>query len=353
MVKQQGNYDGFRRGMDTVPLNAWYVVAGVEEVGEALLARRVCDIPVVLYRTAAGETVALFDRCPHRWMPLSLGNRIGDEIQCVYHGARYAANGQCTRVPSQDRVPAGLGVRRYPTVERFPFVWIWMGDAEKADPSLVPDCGRIKPHWVQHFNFCYPIEADHLLMLENLMDTSHPTFLHPGEFDDGQLAGAPCRVETGPNLVRLIRDVGTLVPGPGTAGFFQLDPGRPVRQTTITETFAPSLNAIVYQFDYPDEPERPMQEFVALAPITPVSPQSCYHFVASNFSWPTPFTQEQTIQGTLPIIAQDKYALEAVEARRDEALPGEREVHFRADNASLLLRRMIAAMVDAERAERA
>ncbi|WP_313802446.1 aromatic ring-hydroxylating dioxygenase subunit alpha [Sphingobium sp.] len=341
--------EGITRGMDNVPMNAWYVVAGVEEIGADLLSRRVCDIPLVLYRKADGDPVALFDRCPHRWMPLSLGNRLGDEIQCRYHGAQFAASGQCTLIPSQERLPPGLGVRRFPLVDRPPFTWIWMGPEEAADRALIPDPGRVRSDYVQYFNFCYPIEADHLLMLENLMDTSHPTFLHPGSFDDGQLAGAPMRIETGPNLVRLIRDVGVHVPGEGTTRFFELDPGRPVRQTTITETFAPALNVIVYRFDYPDEPERPMKDFVVLAPITPSSPRSCYHFVASCFSWPVGFTREQVTIGTLEIIKDDKLALEAVEARRDEALPGEKEFHFRADTASLHLRRMIQEMARTER----
>ena len=34
---------------------------------------------------------------------------------------------------------AKLGVRSYPIVERYNLIWIWMGDAEKADPNLIVD----------------------------------------------------------------------------------------------------------------------------------------------------------------------------------------------------------------------
>ncbi|MDT3447021.1 Rieske 2Fe-2S domain-containing protein [Pseudofrankia sp. BMG5.37] len=44
------------------------------EVGGDLLARRIADRPMVLYRTDEG-VVALDDRCPHRWLPLSKGCR--------------------------------------------------------------------------------------------------------------------------------------------------------------------------------------------------------------------------------------------------------------------------------------
>ena len=348
MHMQQKDPNAMVRGMDSAPRNAWYVVAGMEEIGETLLSRRVLDIPLVLYRTADGEPVALFDRCPHRWMPLSLGNRVGDEIQCLYHGAQIAASGHCTKVPSQNSVPAGMEVRRFPLVDKAPFTWIWMGAEEDADPAKIPDPGRVKPGYTQFFNFCYPIESDFLLLHENLMDTSHPTYLHAGAFDDGQLVGAPYRVETGENMVRLIRDVGIHMPGEGTRFFFNLDAGKPVRQTAITETYAPSLNVIIYQFDYPDEPDRPMIEFVALAPITPAGPRLCYHFVASCFSWHVEASPEINAN-TAKIIEGDKLALEAIERRRDESLPGDREVHFRADGPSLYLRRMIREMAEAER----
>ena len=81
-------------------LNAWYVAACGHEVGaEALCARRLLDRPVVLYRTEAGNPVALLDRCPHRFAYLSKGRRIGDQIECIYHGLRFGPDGACTRSP--------------------------------------------------------------------------------------------------------------------------------------------------------------------------------------------------------------------------------------------------------------
>lgn len=335
------------RGMRTAPRNAWYVVAGIDELGDRLLSRRIVDIPVVLYRTAGGKPVALLDRCAHRLMPLSLGNRIGDEIQCLYHGIQYDPSGRCTKIPSQKAIPEAMRTRRFALAERPPFVWIWMGDEENPDPALIPDPARVKADYSQVFHFCYPIKSDFLLMHENLMDTSHPTFLHAGYFDDGQLSGAPTKVETLGNVVRLTRNIGVHVPGPGTTAFFNLDPGRPVCQTTISETHAPSLSVIIYQFTYPDEPSRAMIEFIALAPITPSSERECYHFVASCASWPLTASEEFN-NGIAGIIKGDQLALEAIETRRDDLTRGETEVHIRADNASLHLRRLIRSMVKEE-----
>ena len=64
--------------------NCWQVIAFGNEIGRTPLARTVCGEEIVMFRTTAGEAVALADRCPHRLAPLSLGRLVGDEIQCGY-----------------------------------------------------------------------------------------------------------------------------------------------------------------------------------------------------------------------------------------------------------------------------
>ena len=61
----------------------------------------------------------------------------------MYHGLKFDATGKCIQIPGQDNIPAKLGVRSYPVVERDHLVWIWMGDPELADPttsSTFPTC---------------------------------------------------------------------------------------------------------------------------------------------------------------------------------------------------------------------
>lgn len=106
------------------PLNCWYVAALSDEVGEGLLARRLLDKHVVLYRRASGEVVALEDRCVHRAFPLSEGRLDGDRVVCGYHGFSYEPDGCLADVPSQENVPPGARVPAYPVVETAPFVWI-------------------------------------------------------------------------------------------------------------------------------------------------------------------------------------------------------------------------------------
>ncbi len=126
----------------TAPLlrDTWYVAAWSHEIGaEALFARTVAGEPLLLYRLAGGEVVALEDRCVHRQAPLSRGRREGDAIRCGYHGLLFDARGRCTEVPGLGRPPDQACVRRYPVVERRRWVFVWLGDPALADPALLPD----------------------------------------------------------------------------------------------------------------------------------------------------------------------------------------------------------------------
>lgn len=59
----------------------------------------------------------MLDRCPHRFAYLSKGRRIGDEVECVYHGLRFGPDGRCTHSPYQDGPPPEADVQTFPLVE--------------------------------------------------------------------------------------------------------------------------------------------------------------------------------------------------------------------------------------------
>jgi phenylpropionate dioxygenase-like ring-hydroxylating dioxygenase large terminal subunit len=92
--------------------------------------------------------VAFEDRCHHRHLPLSMGKRQGDVLQCHYHGQRFGADGSCVRIPGQDQIPPNAKVRTFRVVERYKWLWIWMGDPAEADPSKITDFHRLDdPNW--------------------------------------------------------------------------------------------------------------------------------------------------------------------------------------------------------------
>ena len=126
--------------------NAWYVAAWDHEVTRTLQPVQILGDRIVLYRTNAGAPVALEDACPHRKLPLSMGQIKGDEIECGYHGLVFNSTGQCTRIPGATKIPRVLCVRNYPVVSQYGLVWIWMGEATHAHANPILEI----EHWNRH-----------------------------------------------------------------------------------------------------------------------------------------------------------------------------------------------------------
>jgi len=115
----------------------WYVAAWSHEVGREPSARRILDVPVLMYRQEDGVATAMDDRCPHRRAPLSMGRILGDDVECGYHGMRFGPGGACTHIPGQEKIQAAAKTPAFPLVERHGFLWIWIGNEEMADREQV------------------------------------------------------------------------------------------------------------------------------------------------------------------------------------------------------------------------
>ena len=174
--------------------NCWQVAAYSAEIGRRLLKRTIVGTALILYRTEAGETVAMQDLCPHRYVPLSLGRLDGDVVECGYHGLRFGPDGGCLRIPGQAVVPGRVGVKTFPTAEKHSFVWIWMGDAARADPALIPDFHWMDdPAWAVAEGY-HHVRATYKFLVDNLLDLSHETFVHPETIGNGAVADSPVSV---------------------------------------------------------------------------------------------------------------------------------------------------------------
>jgi vanillate O-demethylase monooxygenase subunit len=184
--------------------NTWYAAALDREVGEGLFARTVCNEPMVLFRTADGGVAAIEDRCCHRSLPLSLGKRIGDTIQCGYHGLQFDATGRCIKVPGQNSVPPGARVQSWPAVERHGFVWVWLGD-ETPDEAKIPDMHwNTAPGWAPMTDVLH-VKAHHRLVTDNLLDLTHETYIHLQTIGNRAVAETPIKTKRDPGGVHVTR----------------------------------------------------------------------------------------------------------------------------------------------------
>jgi phenylpropionate dioxygenase-like ring-hydroxylating dioxygenase large terminal subunit len=159
--------------------NAWYVAGWAGEIAkDAILARKFLDEPVILYRTASGAVTALADRCCHRHAPLSKGRLEGEAVRCMYHGLKFDPSGRCIEIPGEANVPSKYKVRTYPVVEKDSVVWIWMGEAARADPAAIVDWPFLAdPAWARKEGYLH-YDADYLLIVDNILDFSHLPYVH-------------------------------------------------------------------------------------------------------------------------------------------------------------------------------
>lgn len=162
------------------PLQAWYVAATSQEVGpEALFHRKLLGTSVVIYRDDQGQAIALHDRCPHRFAPLSDGTREGNEITCPYHGLRFNSGGFCTHNPhGKGALPNKQVVRTFPIVEKHGFLWIWMAE-EQPDHSRLPDYPKLDEGPETGIGYTYmKLPVNYRMILDNVMDLSHVDHVH-------------------------------------------------------------------------------------------------------------------------------------------------------------------------------
>jgi phenylpropionate dioxygenase-like ring-hydroxylating dioxygenase large terminal subunit len=187
------------------PMNAWYVAAWDAEVGRSLLSRTICNRKMVLYRKLDGSPAALEDACWHRLVPLSIGSLHGDDVRCGYHGLVFGPNGRCTHMPSQETINPSACVRSYPVVERHRFIWVWPGDPALADPASIPLLPWADdPEWAGDGRMT-PVKADYRLVIDNLMDLTHETFVHSSSIGNAALAEAPFDAFHGDHTARIER----------------------------------------------------------------------------------------------------------------------------------------------------
>lgn len=160
--------------------NAWYVACWAHELGEALMERTICEIPIVLYRKQNGEAVAIGNLCPHRFAPLHMGRREGDNIRCMYHGMLFGESGKCVENPHHGGIisPA-MCVPNYPVEERDGVIWIWPGAGE-SDPALIPDYSCYSASGFKTIHGVMDVAANYELITDNLLDLTHADFLHDG-----------------------------------------------------------------------------------------------------------------------------------------------------------------------------
>lgn len=255
--------------------DAWYVAARSEEIGRTLLGKVLLGQPVVLFRTLAGEAVALIDACSHRKFPLSRSCLVEDRIRCGYHGFEFDAVGRCVGIPASDTIPKEANVRSYPVIERDGFVWIWMGDSARADPSAIVDYSHMQDGGQARRTD--EIECHYQALVENLLDFSHLPFVHAtnqGHAGNAQVVPKVRPTEYGLRAERRIEN--SPVP-PVFCKAMGVIPGSLIHHTQVFEFHAPGVVFIKQSVELADG-SAPALQFSSNHFVTPSTERKTHYF---------------------------------------------------------------------------
>lgn len=267
--------------------NCWYAVAHSGELSHNPLSRTILSTPLVLYRTEAGLPVALNDRCPHRFAPLSEGKVLGDQIRCLYHGLRFAPDGKCADNPcGTGKIPSLAKVTSYSLREVDGIVWLWYGDMAPDESRIVrfDEFGQLD-RWAPS-EFVLSIAANFMLVSDNLMDLTHAEFLHPTLAKEGYAKRTIASVKQEADTVISISER-TNEP---IAPFSRLSMGGENAPDRIDRTTKVTWNAPAnLRFDMSDRPVGEMFEngsrSVSAHLITPETESSCFYFYKVVRNW--------------------------------------------------------------------
>lgn len=336
------------------PLNAWYAIAWDHEAKRELLARTVCNKKIVLYRRSDGKVAALEDACWHRLVPLSKGRLRGDEVVCGYHGLVYNSQGRCTFMPSQETINPSACVRSYPIAERHRFVWIWPGDPALADPEKIPDLHwNQDPEWAADGRTIH-VKCDYRLVLDNLMDLTHETFVHGSSIGNEAVAEAPFDTTHGDRTATVTRWMRSIDPPPFWAA--QLGkPGRVDRWQIIRfeapATIAIDVGVAPAGTGAPEGDRSQGVNGYVLNTITPETDGTCHYFwaFARNYDIMNQRRTTELREGVARIFREDEEVLEAQQIAMEEH-KGRVFYNLNIDAGSMWARRLIDKMIDEENA---
>lgn len=262
--------------------NCWYVAAWGDEIpAGGSIHRRILNEDILLARDSEGQVRALRNRCPHRFAPLSLGQRFGDVIECPYHGLRFDLQGRCVLNPhGAGAIPPNAKVQTYPVVERHMLAWIWTGDIDKADPALIPDLAGLDPERYAINRGYMHTPTNYEYMTDNIMDLGHIEFLHKGLLGSEAVRHAEIDVKQDGNVVhsnRLTRN--ETLPG-ALEALYQMN-GAPVDRWLDVTWYPPGNMQLVVGVTPSGQPERVGKETPGVHLMTPET-ESTTHYFWSN-----------------------------------------------------------------------
>jgi vanillate O-demethylase monooxygenase subunit len=275
-------------------------------------------------------------------------------------------------VPGQTIVPPKAAVQSYPIVEKFGYVWIWMGDtASPASPDTIPGFffRSDHPQWHGGYGHFESIRANFNLINDNLFDITHAEYVHPESFGgdemriyrnarpgsdyvDGQMTWTASERE----IVFRMRSLNMAVGGPFYRWMVATSLGRqtydgPVDLDMEVSWSAPSYTNFALNARPSGQPPESGVMVCNMHAITPETEESSHYFYRSVKNYGDPALAATFLAGVKAIFEQDKPVLEAQQTRIGKVdLPSLQPVSFGGDMLPQRARRINQKLLELESA---
>jgi vanillate O-demethylase monooxygenase subunit len=209
-------------------------------------------------------------------------------------------------------------------VERHGFVWVWPGEAAEADPAKIhPLPWADNPEWA-YGGGLYHIACDYRLMIDNLMDLTHETYVHATSIGQKEIDETPCTTRTEGDEVITSRFMNGILPPP----FWQmalrgqgLPDDQPVDRWQVCHFTPPShvmieVGVALTGHGGYDAPEHLKASAIVVDFITPETDTSHWYFwgMARHFKPHDEALTAQLREGQAKVFAEDQQILERQQA---------------------------------------
>jgi vanillate O-demethylase monooxygenase subunit len=227
-----------------------------------------------------------------------------------------------------------------------------MGDPALADPKTAPAFHWYDaPGWAS-YGACLDVKANHMLLVDNLLDLSHLAFLHIKTIGAADDTSPELTWERGSNFVRGVRIARNLSPSTR-----QIALGDTIRtDSTKIMTFTPPANVVIEistvetgkKLD--DPTNRVNRKLVVLDSMTPETATSCHYFWGScrNYATDDKALSAMMLRSTQTAFDEDKLMLEA-EQRIIDLNPSAPQIDLIGDAGGLQARRIVERLLMEER----
>ncbi len=256
-------------------------------------------------------------------------------------------------VPGQTRIPRTARVGAYPVVEQDSFVWVWIGEADRADPAGIPRAPWLADPGYTTVCGMEPLDARAGLLVDNLLDLSHETYLHGGYIGTPEVANTPIQTEVDDEagIVYVSRHMDDADCPP----FYSRSTGISGRITRWQDIeFHPPCLYLLHSRVAPvgvlppeTGPDDAAFHVEVVYAITPSTESSTYDFwaVARDFALEDTQVSEFLRESNRTVVLQDVEALNVLETVLQSEAGGYQELSINIDTGGLAARRILARQV--------